>query len=118
MTAPGGGRGGPVRDPGLQPERTLLAWSRTALLLVVDAVLLLRTGLVRRQAGLTVLGGLLAAAAAGFYGYGLRRRRRAGRSPGGAPEAVRALPVRVLAVVVAVVAAGCAWGVLAGPAPR
>ncbi|MFD0571489.1 DUF202 domain-containing protein [Kitasatospora gansuensis] len=64
------------RDPGLQPERTLLAWGRTALVLTVNAALVLRTGLADRQPGLVTLGGLLALTACATYGYGLRRRRQ------------------------------------------
>jgi len=106
------------RDPGLQPERTLLAWSRTALVLTVNAVLVLRSGLVDRQPGLVALGALLAAAACGFYGYGVGRRRgleRPSADPAAAPTAVRAAPMRMLALVVVVAAAGSAWSVLVGP---
>lgn len=38
---------GPVeRDPGLQPERTLMSWQRTLILLVVVGVLFMRGSLV------------------------------------------------------------------------
>ncbi|MEV4615033.1 DUF202 domain-containing protein [Kitasatospora sp. NPDC049258] len=115
MTAPPpGAAAAPARDPGLQPERTLLAWGRTALLLTVDAMLILRSGLLHRQPGLSVMGGLLAATACGFFGYGLHRRRRLERT-GGAPEAVPVGPLRVLTLAVTVAAAGSAWAVLTGP---
>ncbi|MFG2825587.1 DUF202 domain-containing protein [Kitasatospora sp. NPDC048365] len=99
------------RDPGLQPERTMLAWSRTALVLAVNALLILRTGLVGRQPGLTALGGVLAGAAGWFHWYGVNRRRRQLGRPGRA----RTGPVRALALVVLLVAAGSAWAVAVGP---
>ncbi|MFE0458071.1 DUF202 domain-containing protein [Kitasatospora sp. NPDC058965] len=96
------------RDPGLQPERTLLAWSRTALVLVVNAALVLRTGLAHAQPGLVALGGLLGAAACGLYAFGVRRRREL--EP--VPRAVRAAPLRAVAATVALVAAATVWAVL------
>ncbi|MFJ4438569.1 DUF202 domain-containing protein [Streptomyces sp. NPDC088923] len=41
----GGGDGGFARDPGLQPERTRLAWRRTALSATVAGVLALKAAL-------------------------------------------------------------------------
>jgi uncharacterized membrane protein YidH (DUF202 family) len=115
VTGPAPERGGagrepvPDRDPGLQPERTLLAWSRTALVLAVNSALVLRTGLTRSQPGLTALGALSAAAACGLYAYGVRRRREL--EP--VPQAVRAGPLRIVAAVVVLVAAATVWTVLA-----
>ncbi len=52
-----------TRDPGLQPERTVLAWRRTALHYTVVALLATRLAVVRdRPAGLVAAVGLWLAA--------------------------------------------------------
>lgn len=47
--------GGPL-DPGLQSERTSLAWVRTALALAANAALVMRAGLSDRLPALTLAG--------------------------------------------------------------
>ncbi|BAJ29331.1 MULTISPECIES: DUF202 domain-containing protein [Kitasatospora] len=97
------------RDPGLQPERTLLAWSRTALVLAADALLVLRTGYVHQLAGLAALGGVLALAAVGLYVHGLRRRSAVEHSP---HISANRWWMRGLALAVVLAAAGSTWSVL------
>jgi len=72
-------------DPGLQPQRTSLAWSRTALAMVVNAVLVLRAGMVESDAGLLLLGGLLVVVSGGFVAAGRWRRRELARPDAGGP---------------------------------
>ena len=75
--------GAQARDPGLQPERTALAWSRTGLAMLVNALLALRTGWTSHQAPITVLGFvlLLASGATIFYAAWRRRHLLRGQGP-------------------------------------
>ena len=69
------------RDPGLQPERTTLSWTRTAAGLLLNAVLNLRSGYVHDSVPLLVLSGALVVAAAAVFSFGrLRRRQLSARS--------------------------------------
>ncbi|MDO0931843.1 DUF202 domain-containing protein [Streptomyces sp. DG2A-72] len=72
MTAePAGGR---TRDPGLQPERTRLAWRRTTLSGTVAAVLAVKTAL---HGGATVTGVLVCALCVALWlGFLLVAHRR------------------------------------------
>jgi hypothetical protein len=91
---------------GLQAERTALSWSRAALLLIVNALLMLRSGWDSGAVSFTVVAVLLFLAAAATVGYGgLRRRQLLG---GDGPVAPSAVATAVLAGVTFV---GCAAGV-------
>ena len=52
------------RDRGLQPQRTALAWVRTGLAVFVNALLVLRTGIVTNQFFILALGTVLLVASA------------------------------------------------------
>jgi uncharacterized membrane protein YidH (DUF202 family) len=63
-----------TRDPGLQPERTALAWRRTALAMLVNGALLVRAASEARSPALWTVSLLVVAAACGIWGIGWHRR--------------------------------------------
>ncbi|GAA2038423.1 DUF202 domain-containing protein [Polymorphospora rubra] len=89
-----------MSDPGLQPERTTLAWRRTSIGALAVAVLAARAALTARGVG-PVPGALLAAAALiGWIGMlALGRRRAAALRGGQAPATGHVLPLAALIVV-------------------
>ena len=101
--------GAPGRDPGLQGERTALSWTRTALVIAVNALLALRSGLISGEAALTLVGVVLLVAAIGAVLYGnIRRRALAGHGGHQVPPAAPALALALLAAVTLI---ACAAGV-------
>ncbi len=97
------------RDAGLQGERTALSWTRTALVITVNALLALRSGFVTGDAALTIVGVVLVVAAIGavLYGYA-RGRALAGHSGHHVPPAAPVLAISILAGVTLI---ACAAGV-------
>ncbi|MFC5790536.1 DUF202 domain-containing protein [Agromyces tardus] len=66
-------------DPGLQPERTALAWSRTSLTLAVNALLSVRAGFIAGEPLLVSVGVILfGTAGAAIVVATLRRRQLSG----------------------------------------
>jgi uncharacterized membrane protein YidH (DUF202 family) len=91
-----------MRDPGVQSERTALAWRRTALGVLANALLLIRAGLVGDHAVPLASGLMLLGAAGATYGVSAWRRRELSRAEGPA-EVSAALPKML-----AMATAGCA----------
>jgi uncharacterized membrane protein YidH (DUF202 family) len=97
------------RDPGLQPERTALAWRRTALAMTVNALLVARTGIASQARPLMLAGGLLAGFALLLTGASVLRHRQLAS---GAPAA-SGQGLLVIATLTVLAAAGCAlWSML------
>ena len=53
-----------VRDPGLQPERTAMAWTRTCAAMAVNGLLVLRAGWTGGNSALVAVAGMVFALAA------------------------------------------------------
>ncbi|HEY0211597.1 DUF202 domain-containing protein [Acerihabitans sp.] len=68
------------RDPGLQPERTRLAWSRTLYVLVIESLLFIRVGWLKHLPLITGAGVMLVCLAAVMVGV-KRYARSAQPSP-------------------------------------
>ena len=66
----------PSTDPGLQPQRTALAWNRTTLALAINAMLILRAGLHSGDKALLALGALVGIAAGAIATAAIRRRHQ------------------------------------------
>ncbi len=97
--------GNALFDPGLQPERTALAWRRTALALAVGSLIALR--LLPPVLGLwSLAAGLLGTALAGVIWVLAGRRARRTREALLHPSAL--MPGAGLLLLVAVVVAGAA----------
>lgn len=102
----------PPRDPGLQPERTMLAWRRTALALVVIAAVATRYLAVELGPAAAALGGcgiLLATIAVASAQLRFRRVLRgfasADARDAALPTAGRTLAVTALAALVIAIGA-------------
>lgn len=97
-------------DPGLQPQRTALAWNRTALAMAANALLVMRAGLQESDAPLLLLGLLVALMAACLVGVGARRRRQLADSH--APRAAEGSLMLLTAAGVGLTACSGVWAML------
>lgn len=77
-------------DPGLQPQRTALAWARTGLAMIVNSLLVLRIGINAADRPVEFLGIGFLAISAGMLLVGEGRRRQLAKAPAGASPRVMA----------------------------
>jgi hypothetical protein len=95
------------RDPGLQPERTHLAWSRTLLNIVVNGGLILRAGAANRSNALMLAGTVLMAVGGALV---VVTRLRAAQLQM-LPRAARARMIQVSSIATATTCACGTWAV-------
>lgn len=103
---------GGMRDPGLQPERTALAWSRTAFAVAVNALLAVRAGLTGDDAPLLAAGVVLLVAAGAVLVFG--SVRRAHLAAGGPVAPVPSTVVVGVTLATLMACAAGVWSVLVG----
>ena len=99
----------PQQDPGLQPQRTALAWGRTGLSMAAVALLVLRAGVQGHRPAVLAVGTLDMACAVLLCLAAGWRRSALGR------ETIRPVPPAWMAGISAAVALAClagAWLVL------
>lgn len=77
-------------DQGLQAQRTALAWSRTGLAMIVNALLVLRLGVSAADRPVEFLGIGLLAISGGLLLIGEARRRKLAKTPVGASPGIMA----------------------------
>jgi hypothetical protein len=88
-----------IRDPGLQGERTSLAWNRTALSVLANALLSFRSGADTGAVLVTFLAIALLASSAVMVAYGARRKRQMLRTEGDIAPSHRAIGLATLLAV-------------------
>ena len=102
-----------ARAPGLQAERTSLAWSRTALAASVAALLVTRDGVVSHRSALTVAGLLLLGVAVVTLVAARRRQSSISRAVAGGRSPASRSGVLLLTALVVALGAAVLWSVLA-----
>lgn len=96
------------RDPGLQPERTALAWNRTALAVAINAALVLRAGALGGSPLFVAVGVLLLLAAGAATAYSAIRKRQLLHAVGTPPQSSSLALLLAAAVTLVASAAGIA----------
>jgi uncharacterized membrane protein YidH (DUF202 family) len=102
------------RDPGRQPERTALAWYRTALSLMLFALLSLNIGLVRHNAAAVLAAFAAGGAAAAMFQFARSRSTYAENAPIEPIRAAALLAAFAVIVLAGLHAAGVILDLMAG----